>query len=101
MGRVAELGSLALITRRHAMTDEVPEPNPPLSPAEASAIAMLSSKDFEFIDATVLSCALPRWQKVAMVVIRTEASSHGHGHSASVVSWRPGFHRATVRGGVD
>jgi hypothetical protein len=54
------------------MTDEVPEPNPPPSPAEASAIAMLSPTDVEFIDSTILSCALPRWQKVAMVVIRTE-----------------------------
>jgi hypothetical protein len=54
------------------MSDEVPQANPPLSPKEASAVAMLSPTDVEFIDATILSCALPRWLKVAMVVTRTE-----------------------------
>jgi hypothetical protein len=54
------------------MIDEVPEPNPPLSSAEASAIAMLSPADVELINSTILCCALSRWQKVAMVVIRTE-----------------------------
>ncbi len=54
------------------MSNEVPEANPPLSPEEASAVAMLTPTEIEFIDATILSCARARWQKVAMVVSRTE-----------------------------
>src|SRR6185503_16499733 len=52
------------------MTEEVPEPNPPLGAEEQSAAASLTSDDFAFIDSAILSCALPRWQKVAMVIIR-------------------------------
>lgn len=33
---------------------------------------MLSPTDLELIDGTILACALPRWQKVATVVIRAE-----------------------------
>jgi hypothetical protein len=54
------------------MSDEVPEANPPLSSEETSAVARLTPTDLEFIDTTILSCALTRWQKVAMVVGRTE-----------------------------
>jgi hypothetical protein len=53
------------------MTDEVPAPNPPLSAAEQSAAARLTSSDIAFIDSAVLSCALPRWQKLARIVGRT------------------------------
>ena len=62
---------VALIVRCHAMADEVPEPNPPLSAEERSAAARLTSSDITFIHSAILSCALPRWQKVARVVIRT------------------------------
>ena len=52
------------------MTDEVPEPNPPLSGQEQSAAASLTSDDFASIDSAILSCAIPRWQKVAMIISR-------------------------------
>lgn len=52
------------------MPDEVPIPNGPLSAAEESAAAKLTSDDNAFIDAAILSCALPRWRKVAMMVGR-------------------------------
>jgi hypothetical protein len=54
------------------MSHEIPEPNPPLSPEEESVLTNLASADLEFIDATVLSCARPHWQKVAMVVGRAK-----------------------------
>ena len=53
------------------MTDEVPELNPPLSAEEQSAAASLTPEDFAYIDSAIISCASPRWQKVAMVIIRT------------------------------
>ena len=52
------------------MIDEVPEPNPPLSPEEESAVEALTQSDIEFIDTAVLSSARPHWQKAAMVVTR-------------------------------
>jgi hypothetical protein len=50
------------------MSREVPIPNPPLSRKEATAFAKLSERDKAAIDAGILSCVLPHWQKVAMVV---------------------------------
>ena len=61
---------VALIAVTMPMTDEVPEPNPPLSAEEESAVARLTPGDITFIDTAILSCASPRWQKVAMVAIR-------------------------------
>jgi len=52
------------------MCDEVPVPDPPLSPEELSFVAKLTERDIEIIDNTILSCAETRWQKVAMVVIQ-------------------------------
>lgn len=54
------------------MNEEVPIPNPPLSASETVAFARLSPKDISIIDDTVLSCVLPGWRKVAMVVIMAE-----------------------------
>jgi hypothetical protein len=70
MRRVAELASLVFTMRD--MTPEVPIPNPPLSRKEASAFAKLSEQNKAAIDTGVLSCVLPRWQKVAMVVSLAE-----------------------------
>jgi hypothetical protein len=39
------------------MSDEVPEPNPPLSPEEESAVEALTQSDIEFIDTAILSGA--------------------------------------------
>jgi hypothetical protein len=59
------------------MTREVPIPNPPLSRKEASAFTKLSQEDKAAIDQGILECVLPRWQKVAMVVIRAEEKLRG------------------------
>ena len=50
------------------MRQELPLPNPPLSPEEVSAFAHLSQRDIAAIDDAILSCVLPRWRKVAAVV---------------------------------
>ena len=50
------------------MSREIPIPNPLLTRKEASAFAKLSREDKAAIDDGILSCALPRWQKVAMMV---------------------------------
>ena len=54
------------------MSDEVPIPNRPLSPEEVSCFGRLSQEDIAIIDDAVLSCALPRWRKVAMIVGRAK-----------------------------
>ena len=52
------------------MSDEIPIPNPPLSPEEVSSFARLSQKEVQMIDDAILSCALPRWRKLAAVANR-------------------------------
>ena len=54
------------------MASEVPIPNPPLSPEEASAFAQLGKEEAGRIDDAILSCATPHWQKVARMVILAE-----------------------------
>jgi hypothetical protein len=53
------------------MSDEVPVPNPPLSPEELSFAAKLTERDIAVIDNAILSCSEKRFQKIAMVVART------------------------------
>ena len=50
------------------MPDEVPIPNEPLSDEELTSFAKLNRQEADEIDEAVLSCALPRWQKVAVIV---------------------------------
>jgi hypothetical protein len=50
------------------MTDEVPIPNEPLSPEELESLARLSGQEIQAIDDAILSCAFPRWRKVAAIV---------------------------------
>jgi hypothetical protein len=54
------------------MSREIPIPNSPLSPEEASAFAQLSKKEIAEIDDAILSCATPHWQKVARMVSLAE-----------------------------
>jgi ubiquinone biosynthesis protein UbiJ len=54
------------------MNDEIPIPNPPLTPEEQSAADKLSDMDLQAIDAAILANSSNRWLKVAMVVGRTE-----------------------------
>jgi hypothetical protein len=54
------------------MTREVPIPNPPLSRKEKADFAKLSPEAKAEMDNEILACLLPRWQKVARVVIRAE-----------------------------
>ena len=48
--------------------DEVPIPTGPLSAEEAACFAKLSQEEVTEIDDAVLSCAFPRWRKVAAIV---------------------------------
>ncbi len=52
------------------MSDEIPIPNAPLTPEELSFVAKLTDSDLGVIDNTILSCAKPRRQKVAIGVTR-------------------------------
>ena len=54
------------------MWQEVPEENPPISPAEQSVVEKLADTDLQIIDAAILSNASKRWYKVARVVVFTE-----------------------------
>src|SRR4051794_11454065 len=51
------------------MGDEVPIPNGPLSAEEIACFAKLTQKEIAQIDEAVLSCAFPRWRKVAAIVV--------------------------------
>ena len=50
------------------MDEEIPIPDPPLSPEEEAKVAKLTSKEIEAIDEALMSNAKPRWRKVAMLV---------------------------------
>ncbi len=50
------------------MTDEKPEPDPPLTPEQETKIAQLSEAEVATIDDALLGQASQRWRKVAMVV---------------------------------
>lgn len=69
------------------MGDEIPEATPPLSPEEELALARLSRRDVEVIDAAILSCALPHWQKVAKVVFLTVETLEARYPQLSYISY--------------
>jgi hypothetical protein len=50
------------------MDEEIPIPDPPLSPEQEARVAQLTSKEIEAIDETLMSNAKPSWRKVAMLV---------------------------------
>lgn len=50
------------------MEEEIPIPDPPLSPEQEARVAQLTSKEIEAIDETLMSNAKPSWRKVAMLV---------------------------------
>jgi len=50
------------------MCDEVPIPNGPPSDEELACFGKLTHRENEEIDKAVLSCAFPRWRKVAAIV---------------------------------
>jgi hypothetical protein len=50
------------------MSEEIPEPNPPLLVEEHLAVARLTDADLGIIDAAILNAASNRWLKVARVV---------------------------------
>jgi len=54
------------------MTEEIPQPNPPLSAEEHSAPAKLTDADLQIIDAAILANSSNRRLKVARVVTATE-----------------------------
>ena len=50
------------------MTDDVDEPDPPLSPTEQEAVARLTPDQLNAIDEALIANACDRWRKVARVV---------------------------------
>ena len=50
------------------MEEEIPIPDPTLSPEEEARVAQLTTKEIEVIDETLMSNAKPRWRKIAMLV---------------------------------
>lgn len=50
------------------MEEEIPVPDPPLSPEQEALVAQLTSEQIEEIDAVLISNAKRRWRKVAMLV---------------------------------
>ena len=66
-GVVEELGRLTAGNAK-----EIPEPNPPLTTEEQSALDQLTDVDLEIIDAAILANSSHRWLKVARVVTSTE-----------------------------
>ncbi|MEZ5444976.1 MAG: DUF3658 domain-containing protein [Gammaproteobacteria bacterium] len=50
------------------MEEEIPIPDPPLSPEQEARVVQLTSKEIEAIDKTLMSNAKPSWRKVAMLV---------------------------------
>jgi len=50
------------------MSEEIPIPDPPLTPEEQARVAQLSEGELQSIDDALLANATRRWRKVAMVV---------------------------------
>lgn len=59
-------------TNTNCVSEEIPRANPPLSKEERAVVNALTPADLAVIDGTVLANALPRWLKVARVVLWTE-----------------------------
>jgi hypothetical protein len=53
------------------MNDEIPRPDPPLTPEQRDNAAQLSETEIVAIDEALLSNASHEWRKVAMVVAMT------------------------------
>ncbi len=73
VGRIAELGSLALANEHATMSDETPEAKPPLTAAEKAAARRLTEEDLKIIDTAILECSRRDWQKLAKVCSRVHA----------------------------
>ena len=50
------------------MSEEIPQPDPPLTPEQEAKVAQLSDEDIYKIDKELLSQACERWRKVARIV---------------------------------
>ena len=50
------------------MTNEIPQPLPPLTAVESAVVSRLSAEQRRAIDAALLAEVTTRWRKVAMVV---------------------------------
>ncbi len=53
------------------MTEEIPKPDPPMTPEERARIAQLSDAEIRAIDEVLLSNACHQWRKFARVVATT------------------------------
>jgi Protein of unknown function len=56
--------------RAYAVTHEIPQPLPPLTPDERALVLRLGERELVAIDEALLAAAGPRWRKVAMLVAR-------------------------------
>jgi hypothetical protein len=59
------------------MSEEIPEANRSLTPAENSAVVKLSDADLQVIDDAILTNCAQKWLKVARVVTLTEDALKG------------------------
>jgi len=50
------------------MSEEIPSPDPPLTPEQQARVAQLSDAEIQAIDETLLSNSSHQWRKVARVV---------------------------------
>jgi hypothetical protein len=50
------------------VTEEIPKPDPPLTPEQHAKVALLTEAEIRPIDEALLSNACHRWRKVARVV---------------------------------
>ena len=50
------------------MSEDIPQPDPSLTPEEELKVARLSIEDIKIIDKALLSQACDRWRKVAAIV---------------------------------
>jgi hypothetical protein len=75
------------------MSDEIPEPNPPLTPDEEAAAKRLTAEELDIIDSTIFACSRHNWQKLAMVCSRVheQLATHFPMFSYSVYAERIGF----------
>jgi hypothetical protein len=56
------------------VTEEIPKPDPPLTPEQKVKVAQLSEAEIRSIDEALLSNACHRWRKIARVVGTTMSS---------------------------
>ena len=86
---------------RLPMTEEIPQPNPPLSAEEHSAAAKLTDADLQIIDAAILANSSNRRLKVARVVTATEDALRNRYPELSYLSYAQRLIRLAEEGRLE